>query len=81
MYRNRPLHAISVLHAIVAVVPRTSILCCVPKVAKVILRCYGALCYAINSVHMHRQPLPDPMLMNTGAVMGKIVVNSHIDCL
>jgi hypothetical protein len=62
-------------------VPRTTILHGSPGVTETVSGSYGALSYAIDAVHMHSQPLSNPMPMDTGTIPLKLVVDDDCDIL
>jgi hypothetical protein len=74
---NRPNNTIAVLIRIMRVVPRGAKLCAQESVRSSLARSKRALSDAVRTIHGVRQPLPDPMPMNTCAVCGETV--SHRD--
>ena len=62
-------------------VPRTPILHGSPGIIETVPRSDWTLGYAIDAVHMHSQPLPNPVPMNTGAIVSELVVDDDRDVL
>jgi hypothetical protein len=62
-------------------IPRTPILHGSPGIIETVPRSDGTLSQAIDAVHLHTQPLPNPVPMNTGAIALELVVDSDCDIL
>ena len=75
MTHHRSECSISILHRIVAMIPRTSILHSFPCVGERVPRSDRALSYAIDAVHMHGVQLSNSVPMDTGAVVLEIVMD------
>lgn len=78
---NGTLQTVGVLHRVVAVVPGASILCCIPAIYKVIVRCNWALSDAVDTVHVHGLILPYSVPVDTCAVMVELIYNLDMDSL
>ena len=62
-------------------VPRTPILHGSPGIIETVPRSDGTLSQAIDAVHLHTQPLPNSVPVNTGAVSLEFVVDGDCDIL
>ena len=62
-------------------VPRTTILHSSEGIIETVPRRNRTLCHAIDTVHMHGQPLSNPMPMNTCAVVTEFIGNDDCDIL
>jgi hypothetical protein len=62
-------------------VPRTPILHGSPGISEIVPRSDGTLSHAIDAVHVHSQPLSNPVPMNTGAIALELVVDDDCDIL
>jgi hypothetical protein len=62
-------------------VPRTPILHGCPGIIETVPRSDGTLSQAIDAVHVHSQPLPNPVPMNAGAIALEFVVDGDCDIL
>lgn len=63
------------------VIPGAPVLHGPPGIIETIPGRYRTLSYAIDTVHMHSQPLSDSMPMNTGAIALKMVVDYYCNIL
>lgn len=78
---QRALHAIGILHGVVAVVPRTTILRGVEAVHKVVPRGDRALSHSIDTIHLHAAQLTNTVPVDARAVVFHVVGNVNVDCL
>jgi hypothetical protein len=63
-------------------VPRGSVLHCLPCVGEGTSRCNRALSYTRHSIHMHRPPLTDSMEVDARAHLKTgINIHSHLNCV
>ena len=81
MTHNRTLQAISILHRVVAVIPRASVLRRVPRVGKVVLGSNGALSDSIYTVHVHGLVLPYPVPMYACTIVFEVIYYLDINSL
>lgn len=62
-------------------VPRTPILHGFPGISETFPRSDWTLSNAIDTVHLHTQPLSNPMPMNSGAIVSEVVLDNDRDSL
>lgn len=78
---NWALQTIGVLHRVVAVIPRGSVLDGFEAICERIPGRNGALSNAVDTVHIHRAILSNPMPMDTGTVLRHAVDDCDVESL
>ena len=73
--------SIGILYGVVTMIPRTPVLHCPPGIIKTVFRSDWTLSYAIDAIHMHSQPLSDPVPMNTGAIVLELIFDNNCNIL
>jgi hypothetical protein len=75
------LQSVCVLYGIVAMIPRCSILNSFKAVRETVTWGNRTLSDTVNSVHVHRSILSNPMPMNARAILFHTVDDSDVKCL
>jgi hypothetical protein len=75
------LQTICVLHGVVTVIPRRSILSCFEDIVEAIARCNRTLRDTIDAVHIHRLVLSDSMPVDTCTIFGHAIDNRNVQSL
>jgi hypothetical protein len=75
------LQAICVLHGVVTVIPRRSILSSLEDIVEAITRSDGTLRDAVDAIHIHGLVLSDSMPMNTGTILGHAIYHRYVQGL
>ena len=62
-------------------VPRASVLGNIPNITEIVVWGYWALSDPIDTIHMHRVPLPNAVPVYTRSIVLEPVNDSDVDCL
>jgi hypothetical protein len=73
--------SIGILYRVVTMIPRTPILHGSKSIIETVSRSDWTLSYAVDTVHVHRQPLSNPVPMNTGSIVRELVFDDDGDVL
>lgn len=73
--------SIGILYRVVTMIPRTPILHGSKGIIETVPRSDRTLSYAVDAVHVHCQPLSNPVPMNTGSIVGEFVADDDGDIL